>query len=541
MSNIAKEIIDLQEQLATRRSTYDNHCKEVAELILPRQDIFFKTPDSYNEGEKRSQKIISSVAQEALNKFAAAMESILTPRSSMWHKLTTSNEELSNNQEVTEYLDAVNDILFQKRYSTLANYSSQQHETYMSLGAFGTGVLITEEDVGKKQVVYKSSHISEHYFMENYQGIIDINYRLYSMTARQAAERFGLDNLPPQIQKAYEKAPMEKFEFIHCVRPNDDLKPLAADYRGFQFSSFHISKEGQKLLGEGGFRTFPFHISRYVTAPNEIYGRSPGMTALGEIKMVNAIRKSDLRARHMAIDPPALTSSERALRRPTLAPSSIVHGGLDESGNPLIRPYQSGVRIDVSNDALEQSYKIINDIFLVTLFQILVESPQMTATEVLQRAQEKGALLSPTAGRQQSEALGPMIEREIDIYGHNGLLPPMPGILAEARGEYTIEYTSPINIMQKSGEAAAAASLINDVVPLAQLYPPILDNIDFDEYAKIMREARGAPAKMFRDEVEVAFMRDAQAKQQQMQQLVEAAPNVARSIKDVAQAEAISG
>ena len=46
----------------------------------------------------------------------------------------------------------------------------------------------------------------------------------------------------------------------------------------------------------------------------------------------------------------------------------------------------------------------------------------MTATEVLERAREKGALLAPTMGRQQSEALGPMIEREIDILVECGLM-----------------------------------------------------------------------------------------------------------------------
>lgn len=43
---------------------------------------------------------------------------------------------------------------------------------------------------------------------------------------------------------------------------------------------------------------------------------------------------------------------------------------------------------------------------LVTLFQILTETPQMTAAEVVERTNEKGILLAPTVGRQQSEYLG---------------------------------------------------------------------------------------------------------------------------------------
>lgn len=538
MSNIAKEIIDKQSSLESKRATYDSHCREVAELILPRQDQFFR--EQRTPGDKRSQKIIDTVAQLALTKFAAAMESILTPRSSIWHKLSTSNEQINEIQEVKEYLDYVNNILFKKRYASNANFSSQQHETYMSLGAFGTGVLQTSDDIENKGIRYKSTHISEHFFIENAVGSIDTNYRLYELTALQAAQKFGEENLPKGIKKAVEKEPLERFKFIHCVIPNEDINRNALDYRGFKYKSFHVSIDENKLLGEGGFRTFPYHISRYVTAPNEIYGRSPAMMALGEIKMLNAIRKSDLRARHMAIDPPVLTSSERAISRLLLQPSAINYGTLDENGNPMVKPYQSGANINVSNDALNKSHEIINDAFLVTLFQILVETPQMTATEVLQRAQEKGALLSPTAGRQQSEALGPMIEREIDILAHSGQIPPMPQVLQEAAGEFEIEYTAPLNVMQKASEAAAATAIINDAVPLAEFYPAILNNFDFDAYLQIMREARGAPAKMFRTPEEIESINQQQAQERQLQQALEAAPSVAGSIKDIAQAEAFS-
>jgi len=90
----------------------------------------------------------------------------------------------------------------------------------------------------------------------------------------------------------------------------------------------------------------------------------------------------------------------------------------------------------------------------VTLFQILTESPQMTATEVLERAREKGMLLAPTMGRQQSESLGPSIEREIDILDQQGLLPEMPDILKEVGSDYKVEYDSPLSRAQKAEETA---------------------------------------------------------------------------------------
>jgi hypothetical protein len=160
----------------------------------------------------------------------------------------------------------------------------------------------------------------------------------------------------------------------------------------------------------------------------------------------------------------------------------------------------------------------------------------MTATEVLQRAQEKGDLLSPSAGRQQSESQGRMIEREIDLLTFAGLLPPMPDILLEAGGEYEVEYTAPLNVLQKAGQAAATTQIINDAIPIAQIDPTIMDNFDFDEYINIMRDARNAPSRLFRSDDEIKAIRQQKAQEQQMQQLVAAAPQVAGSIKDIAQA-----
>ena len=64
-------------------------------------------------------------------------------------------------------------------------------------------------------------------------------------------------------------------------------------------------------------------------------------------------------------------------------------------------------------------------------------------------------LLGPLAGRQMSEFLGPMVERELDLLARAGQIPPMPQELAEAGGEYKIEYDSPLARAQRAEEGVA--------------------------------------------------------------------------------------
>jgi hypothetical protein len=535
--NIANEIINLQSSLYSRRSVTESVWQEISNVLLPRQNYFWNK--NVTPGQKNTEFIITAMAQEALNKFAAAYESVTAPRSIQWHGLTVANQELADVHEVQVYLDEVTDILFNARYGSKSNFSSQNHECNISLGAFGTGIMMTEDN-GLGNVIYKSGFIGEFFIMDNQHGIIDYVIRKYKRTARQAYQRFG-DKLPAKIIKASTEQPDEYFEFLHCVKPNEDRKRGETDYKGMKYSSYHVSVEESALIEEGGYRTFPFHFNRYVTAPNEIWGRGPGWTALSEIKMVNEMRKDALRANHMSTLPPMMVSDERGLRNLNLTPGALNFGALDEVGRPRVVPFQLGDRPDVQRMSLESSYQLINEIFLVTLFQVMVDTPSMTATEVLQRAQEKGSLLAPTAGRAQSEYFSSIIEREIDIMNFHELLPPMPDIMVEFGAEYEIEYLAPINIMQRAEEATSITRLVQAAMPIAQFNPSILEKFNWDEYINMLAKAYGAPAKIMYSDEQMQAMNEQKQQQEMMQQMMQAAPSVTQSMKNVAETQKIAG
>lgn len=536
----AERLIQQHEKLKTTRTTFENHWDSIAPLVLPRQDDFFG--QHRPQGEERTEEIFDGTAPLALERFAAAVESLLTPRNQKWHTLKATLPELNENQEVKEYFDRVTNILFQARNSPAANYPSQQYETYISLGAFGTGIMFLA-DVPGFGMRYKSIHLGEVYIAQNFAGQIDWVNRQFKMTAKEAVEKFSNpdDNLPSRIRDSVTTNPMNKFEFLHVVKPNPDFR---ADREGPDFAKFNswwIAMQETTTINKEGFDTFPYIVSRYVTAPQEIYGRSPAMAVLPDIRMVNEMSKEDIRATHLVTRPPILAHGDGVIDKFSMKPGSINYGGVDAQGRQLIHPFNSNARVDINEAKMETRRKIINDAFLVSLFQILVDSPAMTATEVLQRVQEKGELLSPTLGRQQSEALGPMIVRELDILTKMQVIPPMPDILVENLGEFEVEYTSPLARAAMAEEALGTERTVQAAIAVAGIDASIVDKIDFDEYLDILGRANGAPAKLFKDDEEVAEIRNAKAQAQQAAQIAQAAPQVAGAIKDVAQAGEIIG
>lgn len=531
--SIAKDLIQKQEHLATERSSFEAHWQEVAPLVLPRQDTFFNK--NQTPGGKRTRNKFDDTATLALDHGAAAIEGVVSPRGQQWHGIGLP-EELEEDQESQEWGDRLTNFLFKKRYGATSNFASQLHETYMSLLAFGTGVLIVE-DMLTGDIRYKSSHISEHFIMENAFGSIDRNYRRYELTATQAEQKFR-DSTPQAVLRALEKEPGKKFEFLHVVVPDEDNETE------HDFISHHVFIAGSEHIGTGSFKTFPYIISRWTTSPNEMYGRSPAMSVLSEIKMLNAMRKTDIQARHMAVDPPILAADQSAIRKFSIKPGYINYGALDEQGNQLVKPYTTGVNINTSNDGTDQSREFINRAFFLNLFQILVDAPQMTATEVLQRAQEKGQLLTPTAGRQMSELLEPMIMREIGIYEDYGLFEDgqmleLPQALKDMGGEFSIKYTNPLSRMQLADQALGVERTIQSMLPISEIAPEIMDRVDWNEYSDIMRESNGAPAKLFKSDEEMEALNEAKAQQEQLAAIVEAAPSVAGAVKDIATAQAL--
>ncbi|MDA0241484.1 MAG: portal protein [Proteobacteria bacterium] len=173
-----QDLITRFERLRADRAVWDSHWQETAERVLPRAAEFTARSQ---KGAKRSQKIFDSTAQLALERFASAMESLLTPRSSRWHALKVSLPELDRIDAVRRYFEAVEDVLFLQRYATSANFASQQFEIYLSLGAFGTGALFVNEVPGEG-LRYRAVHLSEIFIAENEAGRIDTIFRKTEMT-----------------------------------------------------------------------------------------------------------------------------------------------------------------------------------------------------------------------------------------------------------------------------------------------------------------------------------------------------------------------
>ena len=536
----ARALVKQATALKNERATFEAHWQDIADVMRP-QSAPFTSSLRDQPGEKRTSKIYDSLPPLALEKHAAVLEALLSPRNQVWSRLAVSDHRLQDDIEVQRYLDEVNKLLFRIRYRPQSNLASQLAESYLNLGAFGTQALYIGDDLGRG-IVYRSCGMHNLLIGEDSQGRVNRVFRHYRYTAHQAAESFGFDKLTPQLRTAYEGKSETLYDFMQCVVPRAYVEDGRRDFAGMALASVDVFMGDHTTMNERGYRVMPYCVSRYTKSADELYGRSPAMLVLPGVNMANRMKKAIVRGAERAVDPPLMTLDD-SLAPFNLTSGAMNYGTLLENGEPSVKPFQSGARVELGVDMLEMEHRSIREAFLLDVFQILQDAPKLTATQVLEMAKEKAALLSPIMGRQQSELFGPMTSREIDILNAAGLMPPMPDALIESGGEVTVEYQSPLALAQRSEAGVAMLRTWEQVMPLAQT-PEGQDAMRvFNIGESVLELARinGYPAKALRTKDELAAMDAQKAQQQQTAQLLEAAPVVTQGLESLAKVQAMGG
>ena len=535
--DIVAEILREFSQFQVFRSTYAQQCEEVAELILPtsRNTFFFQ---NFNwPGQKKTQQQVDATGPLALHRFCAIADSLVTPRNMQWHGLQGDDYVMKDRASRLWFEETTKD-LFRLRYAAAANFAAQNYNNWQSLGAFGNSTMYIDKfdarwHRGQRGFRYKSVPFGETFYGENHQGKVDRMIRWFKLTAYQAVQKWGREALPENLVGPLEQNSQWPYNFLHCVRPRgEDYDGEALDARSLPFVSHYVSLEGRCLMQrEAGYRVFPYAVSRYDQAPGEVYGRGPAQIVLPSLKTLNAEKVTFLKTGHRAADP-VLLMADDGLIGMDMRPGAQNKGGVNQDGRPMVHTLPVG-DIQITEKMMGEERSIIDDVFLVSLFKVLSEHPNMTATQVIELVNEKGMLVAPTLGRQHTEYVGGMVERELDLMTEMNLLDAMPPRLKEAMGAYEVTDTSPLAMAARAGKAAGFLRTVSTVSELVNITQDqsLLDPFDFDTAIPEIAEINTTPERWMADPGKVAAKRENRARQQAQQQAVQAAPAEAAMIK----------
>ncbi len=515
----ADRLIRRQERLKAERSSLESLWQEIGELIKPmRADFTIQRAP----GDRRAGRIFDATPALAAENLAAGLWGMITNSANDWFALRHTIDDLNQERPVRLWLDTCAARMRDAFAADGQRFYAKVLELYQDLVSFGTGVFYVDEAPGGGTLRFSCRHLAECYIAENDQEQIDTLIRRFTFSARQAVQRWG-DLVSAPILRCVEHDEAERrFSFLHAVLPVADWPAADEGFESQQpserrFASIYVDIEGRTIVAEGGYFEFPYQIPRWSTSTRSLYGDSPALFALPDIKMLNAMSKTTIIAAQKIADPPILAPDEAAVRGVRTSPGGIIYGGIDAAGRRLYEPLATGGNINLGLEMEEQRRSAIREAFLFSLL-VMVRQPNATATEVLARQEEKLRLMGPHLGRIQAEFLDPLIGRVFAIMSRAGAFPPPPPVLRDYP-ELRVTYVSPLARAQKASEGAAIVRTIEAMAPLAALKPELLDNFDGDEYARALAEAYGAPAKLLRDPRDVAALRAGRAALGAMQAL----------------------
>jgi len=522
-------------ELKKKRLPHETGWRDLSRFLLPAHGLY----DSEKPGERSPRKLesLDSRPRKNLSNFAAMMHSGHTSPARPWFKITTEDPDLMDFAPVRDWVSFVEKLFYQAYRKS--NFYASVHTGYIELAGFGVQAMLQEES-WESILHFATQTIGTYWIAQNHQGVVDTLYRKFSMTARQMAARFGKDNLSSHAKSALDnKQDLQEFNVIHAVEPREFYDPRKVDNSNMPFVScyFEDGENNRELpdnfLREGGYHDFPFRVARWETFGNEVYGTSLGLDVLPDIKQLTAVIRTQTTSIHKELDPPmALASGMKD--RLNLMPGTQHPGLLNQQGEPLAKPVYSPNPNLQHGVALRQDIReAITEGFFNDLFLFLIQRPNMTATEVAERHEEKLLLLGPAIERQQSEFFNPLADRTYGILDRNGYIPPPPRELENK--ELKVEYISLLAQAQKQVGTQAISSTTQFAAGLSQFWPDALDKINPDEAIDAWADLSGSEPKMINTEQQVLEIRQTRAEQKQAAAMNEAMMNAAQAGKTMSE------
>ncbi len=525
----AQALIARYGRLQSTRYNYESQWQEVRDLVRTTTSDFNR---STTKGDRRSEHIYDGTAPWALEQLAAGLNSSLSSPTDRYFNIGLETQETGLTDEQLAWCEDTADAIYKEYGKSEVNLNPSIHECYLDVGGFGTAVLYQEWDWDAGNASFKSFPLADCYIAENAKGVIDTMFRKSMMTRRQLEQEFSKedDSLPSEIKD--EKNETREFEIVHCVYPRNEGKGGYGP-KNKKFASCWVIPQFKHLCRESGYDGFPYHVPRWTKLAGEVYGRSPGMTCLPDIKMLNQMSKVTIIAAQKIIDPPLIVPDDGFILPIKTSPGSLLFKSVGQEDT--IQPLETKGRVDVGLELQDQRREQILKAFYVDWIIRQKKKERQTAAEVYDDRNEMLRQMAPMLGRITVELISPMIIRTYDLMLAAGKIKPAPASMQKKR--LALYYVSPAAKAQSGSKAGNIQMFTQDLVAMAQAAPEVMDAIDVDVYAQEMAKYRDVTRKIIRSPDMIAQVRQDRKKQQNMANMAASGKDAASAIKDLSVAQ----
>lgn len=531
----AKKVIKLYEASKEMRHNFDSQFEDIRKLVRP--DTLRFNSGVNVPGQDNYDHVYDGTAKDAAQELAAGLIShIVNPADRFFDLTINEKEELKFDHQSLLWLDQVSQQIYDQYSIEEGRFNMAMDEAFLDLVAFGTTVIFNYWSPKRQHLMFRTYPLAACTLLEDDDEMVDTVFRVMARTYSQLVKQFGENGITPDIKKSAQENPQKKFTILHAVMPRIDRKLNKLTAENKPFASDWICIETKETLMKSGFDQFPYLTPRWRKYADEVYGRSPAMTCIDDVKMLNKFEYLLLKAGTKAIDPALLVPNDGFILPIRSAPGSINYKEPD-AGNIEMLPMSD--KLPFSEEKAQQKREFIRKCFHSDWLRMEKQNVEMTAYEVQDRREEKLRLLAPSLSRIEMELLSKMITFSYNTLAQKDYIPEAPPNLDGRK--LKIEYTSPASKAQLGIKVVAMDRYIQRLLPLSDRNPEIMDNLDVDAYAQELSIYQGTPRKIVRDPKVRDQIRGDRQEQEQMAQVAQLAEPATKSIKNLADAQQAGG
>ena len=507
-----QQVITRLGQLKAERASWWAHWQEITLYLLPRNGRYFA--QDRNRGWKRHNNIYDNTGTRALRTLAAGLMGGLTSPARPWFRLTTSDAELAQHYPVKLWLAQSTRIMldvFQK-----SNTYRALHGMYEELGAFGTAASVVAEDY-QTVIHHYPLTAGEYCIATDWQGRVCTLYREFEKTVGELVKEFGLENVSSTVKSMYDSGSLDKWvTVVHAVEPRADRDPSKRDARNMPWKSvyYELGGDPEKPLRISGYKSFRVLAPRWAVSGGDVYGNSPGMEALGDIKQLQQEQLRKSQSIDYMSNPPLQVPSGLKNRDIDRLPGGITFYDPASAAHGIRSMFE--VQLDLNHllQDIQDVRSRINGSFYADLFLMLANDvdTRKTATEVAQLQEEKMLMIGPVLERLHNELLMPLVDMTFDSLLAGGALPPPP---PELHGQdLNIELVSMLAQAQRAIATNGIDRFVGSLGQIASFKPEVLDKFDADEWVEAYSDMLGVEPEIIVPADKVAIIRQQRAQQQ---------------------------
>jgi len=552
MSEESKKIGRLFLNLQQSRQQYEPVWKQIIQYLIPDHGQFI-TEGEQPDIAKNYNYIFDSVPYMAAQLLAGGFQGMI-PRNQPWLRIGVTDPE--KNKYFKSYFDEVSDILLS--LLEFSNFYSVLNYAMMELIGFGTASVIVQEHPDKK-VWFRPLTAGEYYLgVDIYQNPNTIARSFYT-TAENIVTQFEktAEEIPSKIRDAAKKYNQEPIEVSHLIMPNTGRDTSKIDNGNKKFVSFYFlansaCKVSAKnnypnadvtILSKSGYDEFACPTIRWKISGSDIYGRSPAMGALADIKLLYRETRAKLDIIDHQAHPASNVSPDikQQMNDDVIAPGAVFDMG--SQGEQKVSPVLPPGYFDISgvlNDIPSLQNKI-QKVFYNDLLLMIADKPnvQQTAFEIARLVEQKGAVLGHLLHRLEVSFYDPIIDRVFEIANRAGLIPQPPPELSKE--PIKPEYKSLLFRIAEEFKKISMDKSLGMLGQVAQFDPNIIHKLNADVTMDETINVVNAPADMFYSSEEYTAKLEAikqqQAVQMEAQQTQEQIGGVVGAAKELSQTD----